>query len=118
MEDKKKSDKYSREIAMPPEVSERYERYCKATKMKLSEPLRVLVMESVPQLRNPEKLGATVARAKRGNGSKKFHVRLPDDVIHEIQTYCAFFQVKRCHFLYCLIEDKLGTVMEDVLGDG
>lgn len=104
---------------MPMEVSKRYEQYCKITKMKLSEPLRVLIMESIPQIHHAENLDKIVSRARNwkehGKEVKEFCVRLPDEAIQEIHTYCSFFKIKRCHFLYYLIEEKLLKAMDNVL---
>lgn len=122
-EERKNANMYSREIIMPSEIAERYKRYCKITKMKLSEPLRVFVLESVPQLHNAENLDQIILNTKNWNLGKekceKFHVRLPSDVINEIHTYCNFFRLKRlrCHFLYYLIEGKLLTALEGILKD-
>lgn len=116
--DKKTTNKYSREIIFPAKVAKRYCDYCAATKMKFSEPLRVMVMESLPQLHNAENLGQIVEKTKNWNtyGSEfvKFHVRLPDAVTHEIRTYCKLFHLKRCHFLYYLVEEKLLQRMSEV----
>ena len=113
-------NKYSREIAMPVDVAERYMMYCKITKMKLSEPLRVLVMESTPQLHNAANLDQVIDKTKNREFPgeyHKFHVRLPGEVIAEINTYCKFFGLtwRRCHFLYFLIEEKLLKRIEGVL---
>lgn len=118
---KENINKYSREIIMPSEVAEQYKEYCRITKMKLSEPLRVFVMESVPQLHNAENLDQIILNTKNWNLGKeeceKFHVRLPSEVVNEINTYCNFFKLKRlrCHFLYYLIEKKLQTALEGIL---
>lgn len=121
MTDKKATNKYSREIIMPTEVARKYCNFCDMTKMKLSEPLRVMVMESLPQLYNAENLGQIVEKTKNWNTYnsefEKFHVRLPDEVIHEIRTYCKLFHLKRCHFLYYLVEDKLLQRISEVIKD-
>lgn len=123
-QDKKKSThKYSREIIMPAEMAKKYDKYCMTTKMKRTEPLRVMIMESLPQLYNAERLDQIIEKTKKwesdGKELVKYHVRLPDEVINEIHTYCNFFQLKRvrCHFLYYLIEDKLIKSMEEVLDE-
>lgn len=117
------ANKLAREIVIPSEVAERYIKYCEVTKMKISEPLRVLVMESLPQLHNAENLDQIISKTKNwkdgGDSYTKFQVRLPDEVIKEIHTLSNFFHIKRlrCHFLYYLIEEKLLQKLEDVLKD-
>lgn len=119
----KSTHKYSREIVMPKEVARRYDAYCKKTRMKLTEPLRVMVMESLPQLYNAERLNQIIEKTKKwesdGDEFSKYHVRLPDEVIDEIHTYCNFFHLKRqrCHFLYYLIEEKLAKSLGEVLDE-
>lgn len=112
---------YSREIVMPADVAELYKKYCMITKMKLSEPLRVLVLESLPKLHNAEDLGEIVEKAKTKHYSKmvKFYVRLPGAAIDEINIYCKFFNLhwRRCHFLYFLIEKKLLKLLKEVMKD-
>ena len=119
-EDKCYKDKYSREIAFPEEVAELYKEYCQVTKMKLSEPLRVMVLESLPQLHNAKNLDEIIVKTRKRDMSKKYeklHVRLPNEAIEEVNTFCKFFKLnwKRCHFLYYLVEEKLLQAIEDVL---
>lgn len=119
----KNTHKYSREIVMPIAMAKKYDEYCKRTKMKVTEPLRVMVMESVPQLYNAENLDKIIQKTKEwendGNEFVKYHVRLPDEVMNEICTYLSFFRLKRlrCHFLYYLIEEKLLKRIGDVLNE-
>lgn len=114
--------KYSRNISIPEDVSKRYMEYCRVTKMKLSEPLRVMVLESLPQLRNAENLDDIIRKTKRkelrGTGDI-YAVRLPDEAVKEIKTYLEFFHLGgyRNHFMYFLIEEELLKKLKDVLRD-
>lgn len=121
MDKEKKTNKYSREIFIPKKTAERYVAYCKKTKMKLTEPLRVFILESIPQLHNAENLDQIIRRTREWNtideDCEKFNVRLPDEAIIEIHTYCKFFKLRRCHFLYYVIEDRLNRALEEVLKD-
>ena len=96
-EKKANTNKYSREIVMPKLVADKYILYCQLTKMKLSEPLRVMVMESISQLHNAKNLDQIIQLTKNwkshGEEFEKFHVRLPDTVIREIHTYLSFFKL-------------------------
>lgn len=123
-EKKVNSQKYAREIALPIEVAARYKQYCKVTKMKLSEPLRVLVLESLPQLHTNEDLNEIVRKTLERERNlqenyEKFSVRLPDEAVKEINTFCRFFNMnwRRCHFLYFLIEKKILRLLKEVLKD-
>ncbi len=120
MNDQSKGRNYSREIALPKEIADQYRKYCKVTKMKLSEPLRVLVLESLPQLHNAEDLDNIIEKTKKPSPDcEKFFVRLPGTAMDEVNTYCRFFKLnwRRCHFLYYLIEKKLIKLLKDVLRD-
>lgn len=118
-------DNYSKVIKMPAGVGKRYEDYCKKTHMKMSETLRVLVLESIPRLHDAENLDQIIEKARKQNAYtapekyKEVHVRLPASAVQEIDTYCKFFQLKskRCHFMYYLIEAKLQKTLGDVLHD-
>ncbi len=121
-EKKNNYNKYSREIAFPPDVAERYKEYCAVTKMKLSEPLRVLVLESLPQLHTNDDLSEIIRQTQERSPKdeyKKLSVRLPQEAVDEINTYCKFFKInwRRCHFLYFLVEKKLLQLLKDVLQD-
>ena len=115
-------DKYSREIAFPVEIAEMYKEYCRVTKLKISDPLRVMVLDSLPQLHNTKNLGEIIAKTKNRDMNDKYeklHVRLPNEAVDEVNTFCKFFKLnwKRCHFLYFLIEEKLLQTIKDVLKD-
>lgn len=121
-EKKKYEKKYSKEIALPMDVSERYKEYCRITKMNLTEPIRVMVMDSLPRLHNSEQLDNIIEKVRNRDSKtscEKLYIRLPDTVMTEINTYCSFFKLhwQRCHFLYYLIEDKLIDTIEDVLNE-
>lgn len=123
MSNKPNANKYSREIFLPGEVSKKYREYCRLTRMKLSEPLRVMVMESTPQLHNETNLDQVISKTKNRNlydEYMKYSVRLPEDVVNEINTYCRFFNIqrRRCYFLYFLIEERLLKTIEEVLENG
>lgn len=107
---------------MPIAVSIRYKRYCKITNMKLSEPLRVLVLQSIPQLHNAKNLNEIIKKTKQRDlkaDYDKYYVRLPEEAMNQINTYCKFFNLnwRRCHFLYFLIEAKLLELLEDILDE-
>lgn len=112
----------SKEIALPPDVAEKYIKYCEITKMKQTEPLRGLILESIPNLSNMKDLDKIIiktrARSKKDTYTK-FYVRLPKDKVEELNTFCSFFKLnwRRCHFLYFLIEEKLLKKIEDVLNE-
>lgn len=124
---KPNTQKYSREVVMPQEVSERYKKYCEITKIKLSEPLRIMILESIPQLHNAENLDKIIKKTQDRNlyaastdRYVRYAVRLPDEAVSEINTYCKFFKLqhRRCHFLYFLIEERLLQQIEGVLSNG
>lgn len=124
MNKEKKTNKYSKEILIPAKIAGDYMEYCRLTKMKYSEPLRVLILESILQLHNTSDLNLIVEKTRNWEAYDKelvkFHVRLPDEVMAEIHSYCKFFQLNRlrCHFLYYLIEKKLTESLEGVLRNG
>lgn len=111
------SDTKSKEIMIPKEVAEPYMEYCKRTKIKYPEPLRVFILESIPNLHSIENLDEIIRRTKNwkelGSECIRFSVRIPTDAIAEIKTFCKFIRVKRCHFLYYLIEKKVLSTLED-----
>lgn len=111
------SDTKSKEIMIPKEVAEPYMEYCQKTKIKYPEPLRIFILESIPNLRNMENLDEVMKRTKHwrelGSECVSFIVRIPIDVLDEIKTYCKFYHVNRCHFLYYLIEKKILSTLED-----
>lgn len=121
-ENKSYRHKLSKEIAMPVEVAEKYKQYCELTKMKLSEPLRVMVLESIPQLHNAKNLDEIIVKTRSRDMNstyEKFYVRLPSEVMDEVNIFCKFFKInwKRCHFLYFVIEERLIKTIEDMLGN-
>ena len=108
---------------MPQDVAEKYEKYCKVTKQKLTEPLQAITMESISRLHNTEKLDQILQKTRNRTNSdslKKFHVQLPDEAAREINTYCSFFKLSslKSHFLYYLIEENLLQSLENMLKDG
>ena len=123
--------KYStKEVVMPENISKKYMEYCRFTRMKMSDSLKVLIMESLPRLHDSEDLDLIIVKTRSINLYKEMdkdsevqyvrhYVRLPADVIQQINTYCKFFKLrnKRCHFLYFLIEKKLLATIEEVLGN-
>lgn len=111
---------FSKEVALPQEVAERYKKYCEITKMKSAEYLRVLILDATPLLHNAEKLDFIIDKTQNREfpgAYQKIHVRLPGETLAEIDTYCKFFKLtwKRCHFMYFMIEEKLLQMIEDVL---
>ena len=114
----------TKQIVMPIEISKKYIEYCHITRLRFSDSLRVMVMESIPRLHDSDELEQIINKTRQRNlyaeNSEEYaehYIRLPREVIEEVNMYCAFFKIKRkrCHFLYFLIEKKLLSAIEEIL---